>query len=158
MTSPYVLIDNNLTAYFSEEVGVSELAGKVVYIAGPITGMEQQAISVFGNACRYLQNHYQAIVLNPALLPKGLKSHQSYMNICLPMVREAEVIVFLPGWRQSVGAGMEYDEATAIGIPMFEMSFPNETSPGESDFRTGIKLHRLCSGKGTNGHRKYSAA
>jgi hypothetical protein len=47
------------------------------------------------------------------------------MNICLPMLREADVIALLPGWQASKGVAMEIEEAARLGIPAIELStFP----------------------------------
>lgn len=94
------------------------MKGTIAYIAGPITGHYNYE-SNFAIAAEHLKSR-GAIVLNQAMLPIGLKSHQSYMNICLPMLREAETIVMLPGWRDSKGALMEYDEARRLEMPAYQ--------------------------------------
>lgn len=44
--------------------------------------------------------------LNPAILPDGL-SQAEYMDICLAMLRCADVIYLLKGWEQSPGTRAE---------------------------------------------------
>lgn len=95
-----------------------KIEGVVFYIAGPVTGIEDCNRPLFQQAQCWLEGQ-GAVALNPTLLPDGLPSHQSYMNICLPMLREAQAILLLPGWHRSVGAKMEYDEARRLGMPMF---------------------------------------
>lgn len=50
------------------------------------------------------------IVLNPAVLPKGL-SQEEYMRICIPMLNIADSIYMLKGWESSVGAKIEHSLA-----------------------------------------------
>lgn len=94
--------------------------GKIVYLAGPITGALATYRQTFAEGERHLTQE-GAVVLNPAMLPLGLRSHTSYMNICLPMLREADVMVLLPGWQASNGVELEIEEATRLGIPTFEL-------------------------------------
>lgn len=94
------------------------IENKIFYIAGPITGIEDGNKPMFNQAHLWLASQ-KAVVLNPSFLPPGLTTHQSYMNICLPMLREADAVLMLPGWHRSVGAKMEYDEARKLGIPVF---------------------------------------
>jgi hypothetical protein len=98
--------------------------GKIVYLAGPITGQLDTYAQAFAEGERHLTQE-GAVVLNPAMLPLGLRSHTSYMNICLPMLREADVMALLPGWQASKGVAMEIEEAARLGIPAIELStFP----------------------------------
>lgn len=97
---------------------MKSIEGIIFYIAGPVTGIEDCNRPMFDQAEGWLSTQ-GAVALNPTVLPEGLKSHQSYMNICLPMLREADAILMLPGWHRSVGAKMEYDEARKLGIPVF---------------------------------------
>lgn len=98
---------------------MKKIDGVIFYIAGPVTGIEDGNRPMFQQAQFWLEEQ-GAIAFNPSLLPEGLPSHQSYMNICMPMLREASAIVMLPGWHRSVGAKMEYDEARRIGMPVFQ--------------------------------------
>ncbi|PPA30476.1 nucleoside 2-deoxyribosyltransferase [Aeromonas jandaei] len=95
--------------------------GKIVYLAGPITGALATYRQTFAEGERHLTQE-GAVVLNPAMLPIGLRSHTSYMNICLPMLREADVVVLLPGWQESEGVAMEIEEAAKLGIPTTPLS------------------------------------
>jgi len=93
----------------------------VVYIAGPMTGIKNFNREAFNQASDYIHIETGCIVLNPAVLPLGLK-HDQYMEICLPMVNISDVIVLLPGWEGSKGANAELDYAIGTGKRTYEYS------------------------------------
>lgn len=95
-----------------------KIEGVIFYIAGPVTGIEDGNRPLFDQAEGWLMEQ-GAVALNPTLLPEGLRSQQAYMNICLPMLREADAVLMLPGWHRSIGAKMEYDEARRLGMPIY---------------------------------------
>ncbi len=87
-----------------------------VYIAGPMTGYEDFNAAAFNQEAERLTNEGHQ-VLNPAVLPGGLTQPQ-YMDICFSMIRAAEVVHFLPGWRESEGAVAEYHYAKKIELEL----------------------------------------
>lgn len=50
------------------------------------------------------------IVLNPAMLPAGMK-YSDYIRICLSMIDVADTIYLIPGWLKSKGALYEFNYA-----------------------------------------------
>ena len=85
---------------------------KVIYIAGPITGVADYKVN-FASAEEQLEAAGH-IVLNPARLPEGMP-YEAYIPICLAMVAAAEAVLLLPGWEKSKGAMAEHACALALG-------------------------------------------
>ena len=79
---------------------------KVIYLAGPITGVPDYRERFTLAEAMVRRAHPSAVILNPATLPDGLTLGQ-YMRICLAMMDCADEVVFLAGWGNSVGAGIE---------------------------------------------------
>lgn len=77
----------------------------ILYLSGPITGNLFYGFQ-FSTAqmCVNIKGH---TTLNPAVLPKGLKSYNDYMKIGLAMLDAADGIVMLNGWKKSRGARIE---------------------------------------------------
>ena len=76
------------------------------YIAGKITG-DSTYREKFQRAQKALEGE-GFIVLNPAELPEGMLA-PDYMRICFAMMDSADVVAFLPDYRQSRGARLEFD-------------------------------------------------
>lgn len=78
---------------------------KVIYIAGPITGVNR-----YWEPFEKAEDELTAqgfVVLTPTRLPKGMTDEQ-YMRICFAMIDVADAVLFLPGWVDSAGAFLEY--------------------------------------------------
>lgn len=88
-----------------------------IYIAGPMTGVANDNRDAFNQVSKSLAGRGY-IVLNPATLPPGLTQYQ-YMDICFAMLRAADCIFLLPGWKHSAGATAEYHYAYKMAIPTF---------------------------------------
>ena len=106
------------------------IAGKRIYIAGPMTGFPDFNRVSFFEAERYLKLN-GAVILNPATHPDGLTYHQ-YMDIDSAMIRSVEAIAFLPGYRDSKGAMAEYHWSKALGHEHLEIEFIDKDATGVS--------------------------
>lgn len=92
-----------------------------VYIAGPIEGDAgyRRKFAAAVNMIRKAEPG--ASILNPGALPDGMR-RADYMAICLQMVLCADIVVLLPGWRSSGGAGIEKRLADYLRIRTVEVS------------------------------------
>lgn len=89
-----------------------------VYIAGKISG-DAEYRAKFRKAAAQFELAGTAI-LNPATLP-GNMDPGDYMALCLPMLLLADLVVFLPDWRESRGARIEHALAEYAGKEIYEM-------------------------------------
>lgn len=90
----------------------------VVYLSGEITGDPDYKGKFQAAAARLSRNGWFT-VLNPAVLPKGLKE-ADYMRIAFAMIEAANGVILLPSWEESPGARLEKAYAERIGIPCKE--------------------------------------
>ena len=75
-----------------------------IYIAGKITG-DPNYKEKFKRAEDYLVT-YGHTVLNPSVLPYDL-SASDYTRICIAMMECADLVLFLPDYKESPGALLE---------------------------------------------------
>lgn len=92
-----------------------------IYIAGPMTDYENCNREAFFLAEEKLKQVPGDVILNPASLPVGL-SEPEYMDICLAMLRCADAIYLLNGWRGSAGASAEYALAYKLGLKVINQA------------------------------------
>lgn len=88
---------------------------KVIYIAGPITG-----VANYRDAFECAEAELTAlgyVPLSPAHLPEGMAKGQ-YMRICFAMIDSADAVLLLPGSIRSPGALTEYAYCNYIGKPV----------------------------------------
>ena len=89
---------------------------KVIYIAGPITGVER-----YWEAFEKAEDELLGlgfIPLSPSRLPIGLRNDQ-YARINLASIDAADAVYFLPGWDESKGANLEMRYCLYTGKPTF---------------------------------------
>lgn len=108
-----------------------------VYIAGGITGDENYK-ERFAAAKEWLLAEKETqevargllkvspyptadVVLNPAELPADWPG-KVYMDVCLAMIRAADLVVFLPGWERSRGASLEMQYSRYEGKPVYRIA------------------------------------
>ena len=80
-----------------------------IYIAGPMTGIENYNREAFFGMADYLAS-FGHVCLNPANHPDGL-TQKEYMHLCFAMIDVCDAIVMLKGWENSTGAKKEYNYA-----------------------------------------------
>ena len=85
----------------------------IVFISGKITG-DANYRDKFQNAQRFLEKQGY-MVLSPAVLP--WIPWEACMRITLAMMKEADIIAFLPDWRDSPGARIEYYYSQLLNKP-----------------------------------------
>jgi hypothetical protein len=91
---------------------------KTVYIAGPITGLENNNHQAFKDVQeKLLQLNVNCI--NPHDLFDGLDTsaftHDDFMRVCISALSFCDKVVTLPGWENSKGATMEVQIARIMG-------------------------------------------
>lgn len=86
---------------------------KIVYIAGPMSGLPEYNRPAFNTEALHQQQKGH-VVLNPANLPDGL-TQQQYMGICIEMVKIADEVIMLPNWVNSQGSTAEFHYAMKCG-------------------------------------------
>ena len=88
---------------------------KVVYIAGPITGVKE-----YWKPFEKAEDDLTAlgyIPLSPARLPQGMTNEQ-YMRICFAMIDSADAVLVLDHSEYSEGVQVEWGYCRYIGKPI----------------------------------------
>lgn len=113
---------------------------KVIYIAGPITGVKnyweafEQAEDDI-SACGY-------IPLSPAKLPKGMTNAQ-YMRTCFAMIDSADAVLFLTDFERSDGAQLERGYCKYIGKPSIPHRRFDNGVLGRIENPSGVRIEWL---------------
>lgn len=90
---------------------------KVIYIAGPITGVDR-----YWEAFEKMEDELIAlgyIPISPSRLPVGLTEAQ-YARINFATIDIADAVIFLQGWFKSKGARLEYEYCGYTNKLIFE--------------------------------------
>ena len=85
-----------------------------VYISGPMKGIKDSNFPEFESAKIWLLKNTQFEVFSPHDCEK-LPSYEDYMRADIKLLCECDIIVMLPGWRNSKGATLEKAVSDAIG-------------------------------------------
>ena len=88
------------------------LRDKFVYVAGPVSGIEDFNRSAFERA-EYVIKECDGFPMSSRQLPEGM-SQAAYMDICFAMIRASELLYMLRGWENSKGAVAEHAYALKI--------------------------------------------
>lgn len=91
---------------------------KRIYISGGITGIPDY-LAKFNEAENELIDMGYTSIINPAFVARSLPedfSHENYMQVALAELRQCEAAYMLKGWKESVGACREYQEAIDRGM------------------------------------------
>lgn len=94
-----------------------------IYIAGPISNIKNY-LEKFEDAKNKLKNAIpNCEVINPAKLSEVMpnSTHSEYLKICYRLIDMSDIVVLLPDWKKSVGAGRERIYAMGKGKPIFEL-------------------------------------
>lgn len=91
-----------------------------IYIAGPMTGIEDFNYPAFNAAAQMLTSRGHE-PLNPVDSEKhnDTDTHQTwdwYLRHAIAMVTTADGVALLPGWEKSRGANLEWIVADALGL------------------------------------------
>lgn len=88
-----------------------------IYIAGKISGNE-----TYREEFKRVEDMFKGnVVLNPSVLPKGL-TKEEYAKIDFAMINSSDMVCFLPNFRESEGAMLEYRYCKYIGKKMMEIN------------------------------------
>lgn len=113
---------------------------KVVYISGPITGVEK-----YWEAFERAEDDLTAlgyIPLSPAHLPTGMTNAQ-YMQICTGMIDAADAVLFLPDWEQSNGSRVESRYCEYIEKPVVYHQAKTWEPMGRMENPAGVRIEWL---------------
>ncbi len=104
----------------------------LVYLSGPMTGIEEHNAVAFSVAAHDLRESGYA-VCNPLETSEwlGALSHAKYMRFDFQRVLEADFVVALKGWENSPGARAEIYMATMMGTLVWTYNTQAAISIGE---------------------------
>lgn len=120
-----------------------------IYIAGPMTGIEDNNFSTFNAVANLLRNMGHEPV-NPAEMSELAKATgdynhnlRKYLRRDLLALLECDAVVLLPEWAQSTGASIERAVALSAGIPTFVIKPEPSGHLGDDFLEIILNLHRF---------------
>lgn len=92
----------------------------MIYIAGPVTGYEDDNRPAFEEARRRLiaAEAGEEVLIPHEVVPEGTPWEEA-MCLCVRALTRADEVVCLPGSQYSRGAKLEAQIARALGIPVY---------------------------------------
>lgn len=99
------------------------------YIAGKIAG--DPSYKAKFDAGKQILRHAGYKVITSSDLPQGMQN-SDYMRICIAMIDVAEVVAFLPDWKDSPGARLEHCYCEYIGKKTIYIKAVPDTMADES--------------------------
>lgn len=102
-----------------------------IYLSGPITGIADYHQRFEKAKVELVAAGYKNIA-NPAELDGVINEgkYEEYMSLCISLLDMCDVVVMLPGWKESFGANREYGYALAKNKMIFELEDMLEVQNG----------------------------
>ena len=102
-----------------------------IYLSGPITGIADYHQRFEKAKVELVAAGYNNIA-NPAELDGVINEgkYEEYMSLCMNLLDMCDVVVMLPGWKESFGANREYGYALAKNKLIFELEEMLEVQNG----------------------------
>lgn len=102
-----------------------------IYLSGPITGIADYH-QRFEKAKVDLVAAGYTNIANPAELDGVINKaeYEEYMSLCMSLMEMCDVVVMLPGWKNSLGANREYGYALGKDKLIFELEDMLEVANG----------------------------
>ena len=102
-----------------------------IYLSGPITGIADYHQRFEKAKVELVAAGYKNIA-NPAELDGVINEgkYDEYMSLCMNLLDMCDVVVMLPGWKESFGANREYGYALAKNKLIFELEDMLEVQNG----------------------------
>lgn len=101
------------------------------YLSGPITGIADYHQRFEKAKVELVAAGYKNIA-NPAELDGVINEakYEEYMSLCMSLLEMCDVVVMLPGWKESLGANREYGYALGKDKLIFELEDMLEVQNG----------------------------
>ena len=102
-----------------------------IQLSGPITGIADYHQRFEKAKVELVAAGYKNIA-NPAELDGVINEgkYEEYMSLCMSLLDMCDVVVMLPGWKESLGANREYGYALAKNKMIFELEDMLEVQNG----------------------------
>ncbi len=126
------------------------LKGTSVYIAGPMTGIEEFNFPAFQTAAGELYamgvGHVKHTGHGTPPSPTEAKPWETYLRDALRYMLSCNAVVVLPGWRESRGARLEVYVALELGMPVVEYPDASHVTDAEYGTQTAEYIERRYGG------------